>query len=92
MAEAGRRELQERAAQPVDQIEMDRKQVWRSSERDLIAKAEDSPPADAEALLQPMMRAGQRTEQGRDSLTEIRARASVGRGPRPVEIDPSLLR
>lgn len=69
-----------------------RKQVWRSADHDLVARADDSAPADAEALLQPVMEGGQRTAQGRDSLTQIRARASLGRRSRSVEIDPSLLR
>ncbi len=68
-----------------------RKQVWRSGDHDLIARFDASPSPDGEALLLPMMQAGRRTSQGRDSLQQIRQRASVGRQPRRVLTDPSLI-
>ena len=67
-----------------------RKQVWRTAEHDLVARFEDRPP-DAEPVLQQVMSSGQRTAAGIDSLSRIRARAVGPRGPRRVEIDPSLL-
>lgn len=67
-----------------------RKQVWRSADRDLIARFDVSLP-DAEPVLQQVMSSGQRTPAGLDSLSRIRARAAGPRAPRRVEIDPSLL-
>ena len=69
-----------------------RKQVWRLPEGDRIARFDESAGAEAEPLLRQVMAAGQRTAAGRDSLTQMRARAATGRGPRPVEIEPALLR
>jgi len=68
-----------------------RKQVWRSADHDLIARFDDHRP-DADPALQQVMASGQRTESGRDSLASMRDRAAGPRGPRRVEIDPSLLR
>lgn len=68
-----------------------RKQVWRSEERDLIARHDDPPAEAAEALLLPMMASGQRTAQARDSLKQIRARASSGRRSRSIVMASSLL-
>lgn len=68
-----------------------RKQVWRLADRDLIAQFDDRPP-DAEPVLQQVMSSGQRTTAGIDTLSRMRARAAAPRGPRQVEIDPSLLR
>ncbi|MDE2745946.1 MAG: nicotinate phosphoribosyltransferase [Chloroflexota bacterium] len=68
-----------------------RKQVWRSADHDLIARFDD-PASEAEPVLQQVMSSGQRTESGRDSLASMRDRAAGLRGPRRVEIDPSLLR
>ena len=68
-----------------------RKQVWRRADHDLIARFDDRPP-DAEPVLQEVMSSGQRTESGHDSLSRMRNRATGPRGPRRVEIDPSLLR
>ena len=68
-----------------------RKQVWRLPDHDLIARFEDR-PTDADPVLQHVMSSGQRTAAGLDSLSPIRARAGGPRGPRRVEIDPSLLR
>lgn len=68
-----------------------RKQVWRLADRDLVARFDDPPP-DAEPILQQVMSSGQRTPVGLESLSQIRARAAGPRGPRRVEIDPSLLR
>ena len=67
-----------------------RKQVWRLADHDLIARVGDR-PSDADPVLQHVMSSGQRAEAGGDSLTRIRARAGGSRGPRRVEIDPSLL-
>lgn len=67
-----------------------RKQVWRLADHDLIAQFDDRPP-DAEPVLQQVMLSGRRTESGHDSLDRMRARAAGPRGPRRVEIDPSLL-
>ncbi|MCY3558977.1 MAG: nicotinate phosphoribosyltransferase [Chloroflexi bacterium] len=69
-----------------------RKQVWRLPEHDLIARFDEPPLGEAEPLLQQVMAAGQRTAAGSESLTQMRARAAVGRVPRRVETDPSLLR
>ena len=68
-----------------------RKQVWRLPDHDLIARVDDR-PSDADPVLQQVMSSGQRTSDGHDSLARIRARAAGPRGPRRVEIDPSLLR
>ncbi|MXX80832.1 MAG: nicotinate phosphoribosyltransferase [Chloroflexi bacterium] len=69
-----------------------RKQVWRLPEHDLIARFDEPPLGETEPLLQQVMAAGQRTAAGSESLTQMRARAAVGRVPRRVETDPSLLR
>ena len=69
-----------------------RKQVWRRADHDLIARFSEQPPPDAEPLLQQVMASGQRTSAGREPLSRIRTRAAAGRGPRPVQIDPALLR
>lgn len=69
-----------------------RKQVWRLADRDLILRFTDPAPSDAEPVLRQVMDSGLRTAEGRDSLSEIRLRASRGRGARPVETNPSLLR
>ncbi|MDE2891765.1 MAG: nicotinate phosphoribosyltransferase [Chloroflexota bacterium] len=68
-----------------------RKQVWRLPDHDLVARFEDR-PTDADPVLQQVMSSGQRTSDTDDSLSRIRARAAGPRGPRRVEIDPSLLR
>lgn len=68
-----------------------RKQVWRLADHDLIAQFDARPP-DAEPILQQVMSSGQRTTEGIDTLSRMRARAAGPRGPRRVEIDPSLLR
>ena len=68
-----------------------RKQVWRSADQDLIAGLDSTPPTDADSLLVEVMRAGRRTAQSRESLDQIRRRASRGRGPRRVEFESSLL-
>ena len=67
-----------------------RKQVWRLADHDLITRVDDRPP-DAEPVLQHVMSSGQRRPAGLDSLARIRVRAAGPRGPRRVEIDPSLL-
>ncbi len=67
-----------------------RKQVWRLADHDLITRVDDRPP-DAEPVLQHVMSSGQRRPAGLDSLARIRVRAAGPRGPRHVEIDPSLL-
>ncbi len=69
-----------------------RKQVWRLPDRDLIARFEEPPSGNADPLLRQVMAAGERTAAGNDTLSQIRARAAVGRSPRRVTIDPSLLR
>ena len=69
-----------------------RKQVWRLDDHDLVTRYDVSPPPDADPVLRQVAASGQRTSAGRDSLSQIRARASGARGPRAVEIDPSLLR
>jgi len=69
-----------------------RKQVWRLPEHDLIARFDEPPSEDAEPLLRQVMAAGRRTGAGNDSLSQMRARAALGRGSTRVEIDPSLLR
>ena len=69
-----------------------RKQVWRLPEHDLITRFDEPPRGDAEPLLRQVMAGGQRTTAGNDTLSQMRARAAIGRGPRRVEIAPSLLR
>ncbi len=68
-----------------------RKQVWRWDDQDVIDRFDATPPSDGEPLMLPMMQSGERTTQGRESLEQIRHRAGAGRGPRRIEIDPSLL-
>ena len=68
-----------------------RKQVWRWDDQDVIDHFDVTPPSDGEPLMLPMMQSGERTTQGRESLEQIRHRAGAGRGPRRIEIDPSLL-
>ena len=54
-----------------------RKQVWRLPECDRIARFDESAGTDAEPILRQVMAAGQRTAAGRDSLTQMRARAAA---------------
>ena len=68
-----------------------RKQVWRLGDHDLISRFDESPAADAEPLLSPMMESGRRTAHATETLERIRERAGSGRGPREVATDPSLL-
>lgn len=69
-----------------------RKQVWRFADHDLITRAIESTPPNAEPMLRQVMASGTRTLAGSDSLSQMRTRAARGRDPRRVEIDPSLLR
>ena len=68
-----------------------RKQVWRGEDRDRITRFDAPPPADSAPLLEAVMRNGERTEAGRQSLQQIRLRATAGRVPRRVEVDSSLI-
>ena len=68
-----------------------RKQVWRTPQLDQVRRFDDPPPDGAEPILQPVMRAGRRTPEGRESLADIRTRAAGLRGPQQVQLDPALI-
>ena len=68
-----------------------RKQVWRQADHDHIGRWDQQPASADEPLLSRMIANGERTPASQDSLEAIRHRAAVGRIPRRVDIDPSLL-
>ncbi len=68
-----------------------RKQVWRQADHDHIGRWDQQPASPGDPLLSRMIANGERTPASQDSLEAIRHRAAVGRIPRRVDIDPSLL-
>lgn len=60
------------------------KQVWRLGDRNLVALADEPPPAGGEALLQPVMEGGRRL--AHESLAAARARAAKQRAALPQEL------